>query len=434
MPAGRQYWLRLRPILNRYTLFAGHKNNKLMAIKSVELFAGAGGLALGLDAAGIEHQAIVEWDHDACTTLRENRRAGVQPISAWPEVIEGDVRAFDFSAHRGIDLITGGPPCQPFSMGGKHRAFLDERDMFPAAINGVRVAQPRAFIFENVKGLTRASFANYLSYVLLQLEFPSLTGRRNEEWLDHLARLERHKTKGGESEYHVVHRVLDAADYGIPQRRERVFIVGLRRDVGQEFNFPKQTHCQEALLYSQWISSDYWERNEVGRRSRPKFPERLRSKIEGMIDIYPSLLQKPWKTVRDAIGDLPDPESTPLRKLPQGHQFQPGARAYVGHTGSALDEPAKALKAGDHGVPGGENMLRRADGSVRYFTVRESARIQTFPDQYQFVGSWTETMRQLGNAVPVGLAACVAKAIADKLRDADLAKAPKNKKLARQVH
>jgi DNA (cytosine-5)-methyltransferase 1 len=382
----------------------------------VELFAGAGGLALGLDAAGIQHEAIVEWDFDACTTLRENRKAGVIPICRWPEVIQGDVRNFDFSAVEGIDLLTGGPPCQPFSLGGKHRAFLDNRDMFPVAISGVRIARPRAFIFENVRGLTRTTFANYFSYILLQLEFPSLVAKGKEEWLDHLARLERHKTKGTDSEYHVVYRVVDAADYGIPQRRERVFIVGLRKDIGQEFSFPKQTHSYEALLYSQWISGEYWEINSVSKRSRPRFPERLRGKIEGLADVYPSLMPRPWKTVRDAIGDLPDPEKTPLSKLPQAHRFQSGARTYVGHTGSALDEPSKALKAGDHGVPGGENMLRLADSTVRYFTVRESARIQTFPDDYLFVGSWTETMRQLGNAVPVDLAACVARAVSDKLR------------------
>ena len=392
-----------------------HNSNKKMTLRSVELFAGAGGLALGLDAAGIKHEAIVEWNPDACATLSENRRAGVAPMKNWPEVLQRDVRAYDFSAVRGIDLITGGPPCQPFSLGGKHQAFLDERDMFPAAIHGVRVAKPKAFLFENVRGLTRTSFSNYFSYILLQLEFPHLVARKHEEWLDHLARLERYKTKGAEADYHVVSRVLDAADFGVPQRRERVFIVGLRRDVGEEFSFPKKTHCWEALLYSQWISGEYWEKNCVAKKDQPKMSERVRAKVDELRDIYSSLLLKPWQTVREAISDLPDPEKTRERDLPQAHRYQPGARSYIGHTGSCLDEPAKALKAGDHGVPGGENMLRRADGSVRYFTVRESARIQTFPDKYRFVGSWTETMRQLGNAVPVNLAASVAKALAKKL-------------------
>src|SRR5690606_22912396 len=108
-----------------------------------------------------------------------------------------------------------------------------------------------------------------------------------------------------------------------------------------------------------------------------------------------------WRTVRDAICDIPDPELKPgAERRFADHRFQPGARSYTGHTGSPMDEPAKTLKAGVHGVPGGENMLLRPDGSVRYFTVRESARLQTFPDDFLFRGSWSEAMRQLGNAAP----------------------------------
>jgi DNA (cytosine-5)-methyltransferase 1 len=98
------------------------------------------------------------------------------------------------------------------------------------------------------------------------------------------------------------------------------------------------------------------------------------------------------------------------------HRFQPGARRYPGHTGSELDWPAKTLKAGDHGVPGGENMIAFADDSLRYFTVRESARLQTFPDWYAFPSSWTESMRQIGNAVPVTLARIIGSSIAKTLR------------------
>jgi DNA (cytosine-5)-methyltransferase 1 len=124
----------------------------------------------------------------------------------------------------------------------------------------------------------------------------------------------------------------------------------------------------------------------------------------------------PWRTVRDAIGDLPDPEHEAGRAAEiANHRFQPGARAYPGHTGSPLDQPAKTLKAGVHGVPGGENMFFRPDGSLRYFTVRESARLQTFPDDFVFHGSWGETMRQLGNAVPVELAAIVARGVRESL-------------------
>jgi len=100
------------------------------------------------------------------------------------------------------------------------------------------------------------------------------------------------------------------------------------------------------------------------------------------------------------------------------HVFNPGARPYAGHTGSPIDEPAKTLKAGDHVVPGGENMMLLPSGEVRYFTVRESARLQEFPDDFVFYGSWTESMRQIGNAVPVTLAEIVGKSIAGTLRNA----------------
>ena len=111
---------------------------------------------------------------------------------------------------------------------------------------------------------------------------------------------------------------------------------------------------------------------------------------------------------------LPNPE-TRYESPYYNHRLQSGAKAYPGHTGSSLDMPAKTLKAGDHGVPGGENMMIKDNGEFRYFTVRESARLQTFPDGYIFHGTWTETMRQLGNAVPVALAHVVASSVVEKL-------------------
>lgn len=389
-----------------------------MPLDSIELFAGAGGLALGFSQHDVDHQAVVEWNKHACDTLRNNKDKGVAAVAHWPEVTEADVRKFSYAEFEGLDLVTGGPPCQPFSMGGKHGGFLDERDMFPQAIRAVREIRPRAFVFENVRGLTRAAFYNYFSYILLQFEFPSLTAKAKEEWLDHLARLERHKTKGGKAEYHVVARLVNAADYGVPQKRMRVFIVGFRADVHQPWTLPAETHSHDSLLHSQWVTGEYWERHRVAARNRPVRPSGMDSKLRKLCDIDPAMLLEPWNTVRDAISDLPDPEKRPNKEFVQAHKFQPGARSYAGHTGSPLDEPAKALKAGDHGVPGGENMLRRPDGSVRYFTVRESARIQTFPDEFIFDGSWTETMRQLGNAVPVRLASSVAGSVCDLLRQA----------------
>lgn len=382
-------------------------------MRSIELFAGAGGLGIGLHEAGFRAAEVVEWDRYCCDTIRENQAREVSAVSDW-ELIEGDVRSVDFSRHEGrLDLVSGGPPCQPFSMGGRHRAYDDARDMFPQAIRAVRQAKPRAFIFENVKGLTRASFRNYFEYVRLQLEHPEISIRADESWEHHLGRLERHQTSGARSglHYRVVTRVLNAANYGVPQKRERVFFVGFRDDLNVEWNFPAETHSREALLWDQ-SSGEYWERHSVARRDRAGLPSSVSARPSGGE-------LKSWQTVRDALAGLPDPErnATASRNF-HNHRFQPGARPYPGHTGSPLDEPAKTLKAGVHGVPGGENMLRRADGSVRYFSVRESARLQTFPDEFIFHGSWSETMRQLGNAVPVHLARVVGSDVARHLATA----------------
>jgi DNA (cytosine-5)-methyltransferase 1 len=392
------------------------EHKQLKALQTIELFAGAGGLGLGFSSNGAIHKAVVEWDRYACETLRNNKRLGVEPIAHWADVTEGDVRAFDYSSYENLDLITGGPPCQPFSMGGKHRGFLDDRDMFPQAIRAVREAKPRAFVFENVRGITRPLFLNYFNYILLQLEYPSLEAKKGEEWQDHMTRLEKKKTKGAKSEYHVIARLVNAANYGVPQKRARVFFVGFRSDVHRPWAFPAATHSFEALLRDQWIDGSYWERHRISKRSRPSRPSGIDTKLAAFLNEGLDNSSQPWQTVRDAISDLPDPEKRPDIELIQAHKFQPGARIYPGHTGSPFDEPAKALKAGDHGVPGGENMLRRNDGSVRYFTVRECARIQTFPDNFVFSGTWTETMRQLGNAVPVKLASRIAESVCDLLR------------------
>ena len=376
-------------------------------MKSIELFAGAGGLGMGVSLAGFRPVEVVEWDTYCCDTLRENRDRGMELISDWP-LTQGDVRDVDFSRHEGqVQLVTGGPPCQPFSIGGKHRAYNDARDMFPQAVRALREAKPKAFIFENVKGLTRQTFRNYVEYIRLQMIYPEVTIRASESWGDHLARLEQHETSGSRSglTYNVVIHLANAADYGVPQRRERVFFVGFRNDLEIAWSFPRETHSADALAWSQYRDSSYWDQHKVGWRERV-LSERIRSRA-WKLEERPSA--KPWSTVRDALRGLPDPEhSSRSSKRHFNHRFQPGAKSYTGHTGSPLDEPAKTLKAGVHGVPGGENMLLKPDGSVRYFSVRESARLQTFPDNFVFHGSWTEAMRQLGNAVPVTLARIVA--------------------------
>src|SRR5690348_8488091 len=138
----------------------------MMTMRSLELFAGAGGLALGIARAGFRHEAVVEWDQNACGTIRENNQRGV---INWP-LFETDVRRFDYRSYgEGIDLLAGGPPCQPFSIGGKHRGYNDTRNLFPEAIRAVRELKPRAVLFENVKGLLRESFTKYFEYIILQI-------------------------------------------------------------------------------------------------------------------------------------------------------------------------------------------------------------------------------------------------------------------------
>lgn len=374
------------------------------AFASIELFTGAGGLALGTHYARFNHRVLIEWDQHASRTVQANASADVVPgIRNWT-VRTGDIRQVDFRAHEGLDLIAGGPPCQPFSIGGKHKGMSDSRNVIPEFIRSVREAMPRAFIFENVRGLTRPMFRPYFDYIKLQLSYPEVLLKRGEDWVLHRDRLGAHAKRARPS-YIVTHCLLNAADYGVPQVRHRVFVVGFRADLGTSFEFPQSTHSFEALVWDQSVGGEYWGRHGLKRPFNQPALGRLVN----------APAAKPWRTVRDAIGDLPEP-TTQGHLLLSGHWVQPGARSYPGHTGSEMDLPAKTLKAGDHGVPGGENMLRRPDGSVRYFTVLETARLQTFPDDWEFEGAWGEIMRQLGNAVPVRLAQVVAEHVAKQLK------------------
>lgn len=364
---------------------------------------------LATHLAGFSTDLVVEWDRWSCDTLRENQACG-HPLAQGMQVLEGDVRGVDWSKFSDdITLVSGGPPCQPFSGGGRGRAADDDRDMFPATAEVIRVLRPKAFIVENVRGLTRSAFADYYSYIQLRLAHPELVSRGGESWGDHFARLRaEHASVRSDLQYRVAASVANAADYGVPQQRWRVFIVGFRLDIDSGWSFPAKTHSADALRRSK-TDGDYWERHEVPRkyRERPKF---YGSSGESL---------RPWRTVRDALVGLPEPTTRGSDAF-LNHVLQPGARSYPGHTGSYIDLPAKALKAGVHGVPGGENMLRDVDDSIRYFTIREAARLQTFPDRYVLHGPWGEAMRQLGNAVPIRLAEVVAASVHEHLALAEL--------------
>lgn len=174
-------------------------------LTSLELCAGAGGQAIGLESAGFSHEALVEIDTHCCNTLRLNR-------PNWT-VVEDDIRVFKEAAknYRGIDLVAGGLPCPPFSVAGKQLGKLDERNLFPDAIDIVDAIRPNAVMIENVRGFLGAVFEDYRSHIKAQL-----------------------KKLGYETSW----RLLNASDYGVPQLRPRVVIVALRNKYAESFDWP----------------------------------------------------------------------------------------------------------------------------------------------------------------------------------------------------
>lgn len=366
-------------------------------INDVELFAGCGGMSLGLSQAGFVPSVQLEIDSDCVACLRQNSALFQRQRSTVPKVVAGDVRQFDWKSFDGkIRVLSAGVPCQPFSIGGLHNAQRDDRNLFPALLDVVRKTKPRIVFIENVKGLARQSFSQYLSYVVRQLKYPSIKKKNGERWLEHEKRLSVHELGSRTGpEYNVEYRVINAADFGVPQIRMRLFIVATRSDLGT-YLFPRATHSRralECLLRSQ----DYWDKYGLVQ------PRIYRSAVEHFVPDHAA----PWVTVRQTISDLCCSDIGGLRKIENNEPIS-GARLYKGHTGSQFDWPAKTIKSGVHGVPGGENMLCLGRGKVRYFTMRELARIQTFPDDFSFSGSRTRITRQIGNAVPPLLAQALA--------------------------
>jgi DNA (cytosine-5)-methyltransferase 1 len=382
---------------------------------SVELFTGGGGLALAMHAAGFRHLLAVEWDKRACATLLHNRADTFSPdepdpisiTDRWP-LIAGDVRPVDFSRWQGaVDVVAGGVPCQPWSLGGVHKGYDDPRNLWPELFRCVRETRPRAIIAENVKGLLRPSFKPYYDYILRELAAPFERRVEGEEWRDHDKRLRKAliRSPGDPTErYSVKFQLVNAADYGVPQSRWRVFVVAFREDLGlEEWKFPSPTNSEVALRHSQ-DSGEYWDRHGITPRG---------ASAPGLIAAQDRLL--PWRTLRDATSKLPPPVEGIEHPRWLHHYGWPGAREYPGHSND-LDRPAKTIKAGVHGVPGGETVVRLDNGAIRYMTVREVARVMTFPDKWWLAGPRGEQMRQLGNAVPVDLGRVVADSVAADLR------------------
>ena len=382
---------------------------------SAELFVGAGGLALGVHQAGFSQRILVEMNHDACATLRYNYRNLGLPA---PSIVkQDDARNIDItSLHGKLDLLCGGPPCQPFSVGGLHGGTSDRRNLFPVMVQAVRDGRPATVLIENVSGLSRPKFAGYLDYLRLQLTLPELQRLENEHPQDHSLRLSHEvQTSSLALKYRVsVHKV-NAADFGVPQKRQRLLIIAWREDVKYDWHIPQPDHSLEALLWDQWVTGAYWDKHRVPAPKRPGVPKKFVAKVRQLRHGAIKPTRYPWRTVRDEIWNLPQLAIGEKYHEDQNHYYRPGARIYKGHSGSVMDEPAKTLKAGVHGVPGGENTLRIDVSTVRYFSVREAARLQTFPDTFVFHGAWSEAMRQVGNAVPVRLGEVFASSIAKAL-------------------
>ena len=339
----------------------------LRKFTSVELFAGAGGLALGLEKAGFEHVLLNEFDHSACETLRFNR-------PKW-NVIEQDVRTLDFTSLRGkVDFLSGGFPCQAFSYAGKQGGFSDTRGtLFFELARAVDEIRPKVFMGENVRGL---------------------------EAHDNGRTLQTIKNAIRELGYTLVEpRVLQAIKYQVPQKRERLILIAIRNDIADKvsFHWPQPYHRVMTLR-------DAFYKGELFDCDVPKSPGAS----------YPEKKQKVLAMV-PAGGDWRD-LPVDVQKEYMGGSFYLGG----GKTGMArrlsLDEPSLTLTC----APAQKQTERCHPLETRPLTVREYARIQTFPDEWKFSGNQTSQYKQIGNAVPVNLAYAIGRSLIRLFNDIEL--------------
>ncbi len=314
----------------------------------LELFAGAGGLAIGLEQAGLKCKALNEIDKWACKTLRQNR-------PHW-NVLEGDVRTWDFSSYRDkIDLVTGGFPCQAFSYAGKKLGLEDARGtLFYEFARVVQEVNPLLCIGENVRGLLSHDNGKTLQGMISILD---------------------------EIGYNVVPvQVLKATQYKVPQKRERLILVGVRKDITQIFEYPKP-YKRTYTLADALKKGDLYEA-DVPLSDGAKYPKSKKD----VLDLVPP--KGYWR-------DLP----LDIQMKFMGKSFYLGG----GKTGMARrigwDEACLTLTCS----PAQKQTERCHPDETRPFTVREYARIQTFPDDWQFAGSVSQQYKQIGNAVPVNL-------------------------------
>lgn len=325
---------------------------------SIELFAGGGGLALGMEKAGFKHVMLNEFDASACATLRMNR-------PEW-NVVEGDVNGVDFSQWRGkVDFISGGFPCQAFSYAGKGAGFSDTRGtLFFQLARAVKEIQPKVFMGENVRGLAAHDGGRTLQVIKATIK---------------------------ELGYTLIEpRVLRAISYMVPQKRERLILIAVRNDYINKvkFNWPAPYH-RVMTLRDAFFSGELYD-TDVPQSPCQKYPPKKQRVMELV------------------------PEGGDWRNLPVEVQKEYMGGSYYlggGKTGMArrlsLDEPSLTLTCS----PAQKQTERCHPTETRPLSVREYARIQTFPDDWKFAGNLTAQYKQIGNAVPVNLAWAVGRAI-----------------------
>lgn len=325
---------------------------------SVELFAGAGGLALGMEMAGFQHVLLNEFDHEACETLRVNR-------PGW-NVVEEDIHTVDFTGLKGkVDFLSGGFPCQAFSYAGKRRGFEETRGtLFFELARAVKEIQPKVFLCENVKGLREHDNGRTLETITNVIE---------------------------ELGYSLIPpRVLKAVMFKVPQKRERLFLVAVRKDFVDKVSFDWPAPYRRVMtLRDAFFAGDLYP-VDVPESEGQQYPE----KKKNVMDLVP--MGGDWR-------DLPEEVAKEYMK----GSYNLGG----GKTGMArrlsLDEPSLTLTC----APAQKQTERCHPTQTRPLTVREYARIQTFPDDWNFSGNMSSKYKQIGNAVPVNLAYAMGRAV-----------------------
>lgn len=308
-------------------------------LNSLEMCAGAGGQALGLEQAGFDHQGLVEIDADCCNTLRANR-------PRW-NIFEEDLRVFKerASEFKGVDLVAGGLPCPPFSVAGKQLGPRDERNLFPDALDIIDVIRPRAVMIENVRGFLSAVFQDYREGLKKQLKALGYT----TDW-----------------------RLLNASDYGVPQLRPRVIIVAIKTDCADLFDWPEpEAHNPSSVGETLFdlMSARGWRGAAAWKSRADEIAPTIvgGSKKHGGPDLGPTRAKQAWASL--GVNGLSLADEVPERD-------------FVG---------------------------------MPRLTVRMVARLQGFPDDWQFIGRKTAAYRQVGNAFPPPVASAVARRIHDVL-------------------